>query len=181
MATLLNNSCAYKRPSGTCAKSPTLLGCKSGEIHGIEGVLEALHPPARLALSSPPRPCVPSFMGSASPSQLMAKAPGWAWGRCSFLGCIYVLSWFCVPTNARSSVLSHKTHQEIPSVRGGKDKPRFWSHSNSSLRFLLKHRDGFTSGKDLLGCIYFFPPLKKEKCNKREICRTGKWGNAKFL
>lgn len=136
MVTLLNNSCAYKRPSGTCAKSPTLLGCKSGGIYGTEGVLEALHPPARLAQSSSPRPCVPSFMGSASPSQLMSKAPDWCWGsrnvpspgQVQLLGlylCIYVLSWFCVPTNSTSSMLSHKTSKEIPSVRGGKDKPRF--------------------------------------------------------
>lgn len=65
MATLLNNSCAYKRPSGTCAESPTLLWCKSGEIHGAGGVLEALHPPARPAQSSSPGPRVPSFTGSA--------------------------------------------------------------------------------------------------------------------
>lgn len=129
MATLLNNSCAYKRPSGTCAKSPTLLWCKSGEIHGAGGVLEALHPPARLALSSSPRPRVPSFMGSAPPSQLTAKAPGpgaagmsWAQGRCSSSGCVYVFCWFCVPTSTRLPLLSHKTRQEIPSVRGRKGK-----------------------------------------------------------
>lgn len=51
-----------------------------------------------------------------------AAGMSWARGRCSSSGCIYVLPWLCVPASTRSSVLSHKTCQEIPSVRGGKGK-----------------------------------------------------------
>lgn len=86
----------------------------------------------RLYTLLPGRPRAP-LQGLVFPvlrDQLMAKAPGCSWGsrdelgpgQVQLLGQYLCMSLVLCPVSTRSSVPSPKTRQEIPSVRGGKEK-----------------------------------------------------------